>query len=262
MEERSGLLAYLATPLGSLFLLPTMSNQGLLVEVTRDEASRKSANALCSLGPFSKERSAYVSELHFILNPRESTFDKLNQQGYIIRDAKYPHYTCSYKSMVEYALGFEREIPIYLYDNRLNHGNHFAIVINQDLDNYLQQDIDWDAADSLLSAATPATMGLIRQLSRLFIDLGYTGNMCTTRQTGRASGVAEPRLKPQSCDPVVVPFFVAASNFARSQSPEWLEGQEQLFVDPGNDSQQPSFAANIDVRNLLKFRRLHMTTIA
>ena len=113
MEERSGLLVYFATLLRSLFLQPTMSNQGFLIKVTKDKTLCKAANLVCSLGPFSKERSTHLSELHFILNPMESTFDEINQQGYIIRDAKYLHCTCSMKNLVQYALGFEHEISPY-----------------------------------------------------------------------------------------------------------------------------------------------------
>lgn len=86
-EDMQQLLAFLSTPLGLAFLQPTISNNGLVVEVTGDGAARVSANYLCSEGPFSKQRAQYITALHFVFFPKESTTVELHQQAYMLWDA-------------------------------------------------------------------------------------------------------------------------------------------------------------------------------
>ena len=60
---------------------------------------------------------------------------------------------------------------------------------------------------------------------------------------------------------MVVPFFLTASNFVRSQDPIWIRTGEELFVDLHHPQRQYLFAGQIHSGNILEFGRLHETTV-
>lgn len=73
----------------------------------------------------------------------ESSDEDEYQQGYIAKDAGLPHYQGQFSDFLQYALAFNDPVDMYIYDNRLNHHNHFLLVVNNGM--APGAFVDWDA---------------------------------------------------------------------------------------------------------------------
>eukprot|EP00978_Attheya_sp_CCMP212_P040311 scaffold218637_cov51-Attheya_sp.AAC.1 len=92
-----------------------------------------------------------------------------------------------------------------------------------------------------------------KETSRYYIvDFGWTISTCQSRG-GSTSGVALPRLKPNTETPVVTKLFTGASTILRELEIPWIDSnQDNIFLDSSEPNRRLDFQERIATGNIVE----------
>eukprot|EP00978_Attheya_sp_CCMP212_P020262 scaffold57770_cov63-Attheya_sp.AAC.2 len=241
----------------------SIENIAFIFEENKDLPSSK---ALCDMGSLSHERwSRTKPRLHCVM---QNTLP--SGMFYVARSANVCHYQCRMRTLIKSLQAYEGStIEINIYNPLCDYTNGFMTVGNtMESTQALQQHLNWNVLETILddsnstdtsldstSSTSSSTPKRKRQAVENFVDFGWTSSTCQTRN-GSSTGVAVPRLKPQTESPLISEVFLQASSIIKTISVQWLEKSECIFQDSDEPSRKSDFQDAIAHGNIVQAIRV------
>eukprot|EP00978_Attheya_sp_CCMP212_P033178 scaffold132791_cov70-Attheya_sp.AAC.1 len=253
-----------------------------------EESTITSTKSLSSMGPLSAERwSLTKPRLHCVMQ-------NTNKSGmyYLARKATDCHYQVHIRSLIKALIAYEGvRMEVLLYNPNQDYSNNFMVVGNSvNATRSLNKKINWNSIQSIVtngdnvsapeagsyiqssaassssstrssSSSTISSRKRKRQAPKNFIDFGWTSSTCQTR-TGSATGVALPRLKPDTDTQVVKKLFSSASSIVKQIDVPWIDSpNESLFKDSNAPDRQVQFQEHIVAGNIIEAIRVAKSNV-